>query len=621
MADCQSSDMQPSAGLRKRATPCDRRGRLVSRRSLDLGPTRCLLALTAVLAIVTAITPDAQAISRKQADARALSILKPEKIDDAAVILFRERRPVRKGKRIGDALPRAVAESSKRRSGKRLKKTSWLYWLDRQWGAKFQHEGVLLAIHRRSGRVLLRKQTRWWPEVNGRLPGFVGKQFRRYADPARNGKRIAYSSGVPTRKRGRRSGGSTAPGDAAQGSAIPAGSFARDCALVIVNGEDERFKYDATGMVAALRILGLPRENVVRVGTIDDFPDLDGDGSADATPVSHGRDYEQLVDKLIAARDCNDVFIYLGGHGVSKENSPKSAGVHLGSYSYTSGGKTSERHRWVTPGNLTNVFKAHPDVTFKVKVDACYSGRFIEEMPLAENPNLLIAETASSATEVSYFYTPVVKLPNGATVKDDTNNPGNADDNIRARETIVGRSTFTNGNVFGLTRFPVDSTAVNEAQAEGGSLLVAALAYAFERGFTQDFRARIGMTHPQLARQPKPEEPDPPAPTAAISSTCHHHAGPPPGQPGYSTLRVVVSGTPGASVTVNVSGPPNSFQVDDNWSDRASRTATIGEDGTVTVDFGIFSYGSYDIEAVVSSGGQQASAQATHVVDASNTCS
>jgi hypothetical protein len=66
---------------------------------------------------------------------------------------------------------------------------------------------------------------------------------------------------------------------------------------------------------------------------------------------------------------------------------------------------------------------AHPAVGFKFKIDSCYSGRFITDLPKSEYPNLVLLETASSATQVSWSYLgKTVWVKNGQDV--DANTPG-----------------------------------------------------------------------------------------------------------------------------------------------------------------------------------------------------
>lgn len=158
---------------------------------------------------------------------------------------------------------------------------------------------------------------------------------------------------------------------------------------------------------------------------------------------------------------------------------------------FSGGSSTATTSSNVTATDIAEIVKDHPRTTFKVKIDACYSGRFIERLPKDKNPNLLILETSSSATETSMFHNKAYRHPDGTTRINLTNNPGN----IRAAD---GRSEFTNGNLSGMEKFVASQAEVAQAQQAGGSLLARMMERAFVLGRDDDFAATIGLTHPQI---------------------------------------------------------------------------------------------------------------------------
>ena len=56
---------------------------------------------------------------------------------------------------------------------------------------------------------------------------------------------------------------------------------------------------------------------------------------------------------------------------------------------------------WIHPSDLETIMKAHPRSSFKLKIMACFSGRFIDDLKGAV-PNLELIETSSASNEVTF---------------------------------------------------------------------------------------------------------------------------------------------------------------------------------------------------------------------------
>jgi hypothetical protein len=242
---------------------------------------------------------------------------------------------------------------------------------------------------------------------------------------------------------------------------------------------------------------GVPRERFARdcLVTIGDRS-AEFDGSYEAIEsfatdmgIRHTRAASTLqglrnaVDKALSTGRplCDDVFIYIAGHGTPPPGEPDGGppGIATRIARDPAGNVIQNRSEIITPEELRSVLLAHPSITFKIKIISCYSGRFL---PLLERQaNLKVIETSSAADEPSLFDVDGVEGVdedgNEVVVVDPTDNPTGADE-------------FTNGNVHGLyewARMP----DVGDGLAEG-------IAKSFELGADEDFARAVGATQPQL---------------------------------------------------------------------------------------------------------------------------
>src|SRR4051794_27356807 len=104
--------------------------------------------------LVLAPTP-AVALTRTQANAKALAALKPEKLHGpTGVVVYGTTHALHAGKWVWAlSVPKGKRH---RRTVKRkpLKSDAWLFWMDPQWGAEFSHPSPMLLIDDATGKVV-----------------------------------------------------------------------------------------------------------------------------------------------------------------------------------------------------------------------------------------------------------------------------------------------------------------------------------------------------------------------------------------------------------------------------------------------------------------------------------
>jgi hypothetical protein len=266
------------------------------------------------------------------------------------------------------------------------------------------------------------------------------------------------------------------------------------------------------------------------------------------------------------AEGCKDVFLYIGGHGA------KAAPGVPPEVLTTAGGR-----RFITARNVRELLEENPGVTFKIKIESCFSGRFRDELLNGDgsprSSNLLVLETSSGATEPSYGALPQRQgQPNGT--QRWVQRPNNPHD----------YSEFFNGNITGLTSVVQDQTAIDGFVGQGGSLLARVIEQSYTTGADNDEARRRGVTHPELlARIPGTV----PTVTDVVTSWTH----PPLAQNmGFSWFCVRLKTTPGAEVDVAVTGPSATDPP------RGSRV-TAGSDGTAIASFQITAAGDWFVSS------------------------
>ena len=281
--------------------------------------------------------------------------------------------------------------------------------------------------------------------------------------------------------------------------------------------------------------------------------------------AADGDDLKRDVDILVKRRNCKDVFIFIDGHGAETGV----ARVQVGGRNWKPRGRPnadgsrsfSGDNAVVTADDLRDILKAHPQTTFKIKIDACFAGRFLLDLTKQEFPNLLILEASSGAQETSSFALPerTVTGPDGKRrrIISPTNNPGNAvverpdpdhpGKKIRVWDRENGLSEFSNGNFSAFETFITDPALVATAQAKGGSMLARALEHAAAHSDEQDFAAQQGLTHPKTQDNIPGAGPAPaPVPAPSKAADCEH--------PLTATLTTPTSGPGAGMLHVQITG-------------------------------------------------------------------
>ena len=145
--------------------------------------------------------PDANAVTRAAAARIAVRVLHPPA--GGNVVVFGLPRPVAKGSYVFEHDPGVSGRKTVR--VRPLRSAVWLFWEDRDYGAKFEHPSRLLLLDARSGRRLTLRRLRWWPLVNGRrlafddAPGYFDPRLQVFS----GGTRPAAAARTGIRGRGR----------------------------------------------------------------------------------------------------------------------------------------------------------------------------------------------------------------------------------------------------------------------------------------------------------------------------------------------------------------------------------------------------------------------------------
>jgi len=465
-----------------------------------------IAAVLGVLLAGTALSaPAAGALTRTQANAAALAALKPDKVaSPTGVVVYGGERPIRAGHAVwADAVPRRAKQRYVTARVRPLKHDAWLFWMDPTWGAKFSHPSTMLLVDDKTGAVR-RRQLDYWPIVDGKEPPFV--TWGRFQA------RFQVFSNVPGGSTGQPLGGVGKSPTASLTRAVPGpiqvpkDALKGDCIITIGEGSDVKAKADfaaVSKLAGDLKAAGTGLQQW-KASSGKQYDDPDGDNLASNVRWAVGD-----------PQNCKDVMLFIDGHGTKEGDGPPS--VYVGRKNWEKTGKNADgTDKWksdpamVTAEDLQKILDEFKTTTFKIKIDACYSGRIKNALPKKKYPNIHILEASSSATETSYFYLKDVKKADGSVVPSSTDNPGNAGK--------PGLSEFTNGNISALRDFFTSSTLIKNAQDAGGALLAQALTYAARSGGAQDFAQQNGMTHPSFYTDQILEPPGGPRPTGATQT-------------------------------------------------------------------------------------------------------
>ena len=527
---------------------------------------RATLVLVVVVAGLASVQP-AVAVSRAKAQKAALSALKASKVA-GPVIVFGLPKPLPKGSAVSEAGsgPSRRGKTTVAADGigsivtftetqKRLPAGTWLFWMDLAPYAHFEHPSVMVLIGS-NGKVVRKQTLAWWPLVNGKAPAFFtppGYASTRYR---------VFSHGV-TATRARR----TALGLAAT-SAMTASKFPNDCIILASDEVDPNFAGDRKAIAATATALGIPLER-----------------------ATSGTDLEAKVAKLSSASPaCTDVIIYLDAHGYPAPGSnfahpsgtgniPESAHAqvalqhvefHVGPGPFVT---TTVKSNTLDATDVRKVMAAHMNLTFKLVVDACFSGRWSE---LSDQSNLRVILAASRNDQMSFGY--IANNANYA-MQSQTNavitNVAGSTANVTVTNTYQAGG-FTNAVTSGLATW---------LAMPGSDDLAQGLVTAFNGSSTIDASQIVGITVPGLSNFVISRPHAPPGGTGftvTVTMTYRHIS------PGKSEVCIRITTKPPrarARVHVRVSGP--------GVVSGGDQSLTLGDDGTLFIRIPIDQYGDY----------------------------
>jgi PKD repeat protein len=405
------------------------------------------------LAVLAAVATPAAAASRKEANKTALEVLKP-KGKRSPLTVFALRKPVKAGSVVVEGGPGVSVRHGRPAGAKPLKRRAFLYWMDLAPGALFQHPSVLLLVDAKSGKPIRRTRMSFWPTVNGKRLKYARKPLYSTAGPVRKKKKAAAFLAV-------------AP--YAWAAALP--NLAKDCMVTIGDRKDPIFKGDFELMQQVASAVGLKRY--------------------DATTI------KSLKKKIAEAKaaGCKDVFIMIAAHGWAANGSginvaqSAHAQVTIKAEVKTKKGGTKVVSEDLNAEHLRDIFKQFGDLTFKLGVSACFSGRWLE---LGDVSNLRFIGAGARADQMGWgaFQTHGtykmgdqvngVLTQNDHTLKDNTTN-------------TTGATEYTNGFLRGLLYW----AQTDKAHATTGDDLAKGLVYAAQIQGENNFSEQAGWANAQ----------------------------------------------------------------------------------------------------------------------------
>ena len=541
-------------------------------------PRRTVAILViAVVAAVGAAAPAEGAVTRAQAQKVAeRSLRNLMRSGDAR--LFAVPRPLARGSVVTEGgIPHRRVRTARRRGDTirarvpayRLRRAAYMFWLDQAPGGGFQKPSITVLVDRQSGRVVHRRSMSWWPVVNRRrihTPD-VGRRPRAVPPPA-------WSAAI-------------VPG------------LRNDCIVTIGDRTDPYF---LKGMAAVTRR-----------------------GQALGMRVAAARTVRELgpkIDELARGNPpCTDVMIYIAAHGWGPMNTDvtmpngdpiaKSEKARVTIKSTVGGGANPT----VVEENLDfddvkKLIHDRPNLTFKLAVESCFSGRWT--LLMAE-PNLRITLTSSRSSEVTFLA--VTHAQAGTQSKGELHFDDSAP--VGTPDTADDPPPFTKG----LTE-ALDQWSESPAERAKGEDLGEALGYAGQH--REGDRARtLGWQHGQTddrtdqrphapAGQPPPQQPPGQVAYEVSVTGTYRHIGPGSSEVCWD-IRTVPA-RPNAQVTVRTSGP--------GVVNGGSQSVRTDDQGFVRVRVAIDQYGAYEsgADVVAADGAARSGSGNVTVGSAQGTC-
>ena len=415
------------------------------------------LAVAVIFGASVASAPGALALTRSQADANALRLLSSShQSSPTGIVLYGLPAPLARGAWVG------AFNGPARASSLRLPARTWLFWEDDAPGALFAHPSRMLLLGDDGAHTITRLS--WWPLIGHRPPPFLSpgaapaKRYVVYRSPGAT----VGSAPDPVAWPPRSDSSPILADPASPPLQVGPADFAHDC-LVTVG-------YAGTDLPNAPATLS------------KDFTGLTGWASSVGLRTVDGGDTARSMQGSVSgaiATGCQDVFLFIGGHG--RAGTGRGAGPPSILSRYSSAPDGGVDTQFITPADIAATLAAHDRTkpvadraTFKVKIISCYSGRF--EDTLSHALNVEFYELSSAATEKSWLHLQGATV-HGRPVANQTDNP-------------AGVSEFMNRNLHGLQAWSTSQQAHNLPDLANG------LANAFTLGATDDFAAVSGLTHP-----------------------------------------------------------------------------------------------------------------------------
>ena len=534
---------------------------------------RAAFVLLAVLAAASlALARPAGAVSRPVAEKAALAALGADKVA-GPVIVFGLSAPLPKGASVTEAGPGPSRRGKTKvtadgigsvetytETQKRLPAGTWLFWMDIAPYAHFEHPSELVLIGS-TGKVVRKQALAWWPLISGKAPPFL-------APPGYDsGRYRVFSHGVPAAAETKAVTRAEVPGavlQAWQGLALS--KFPNDCIIMLGDEVDPNFAGDQKAIAATAKSLDVPLTN-----------------------ATSAKDLEAKVKKLSSASPaCTDVVIYLDAHGYPATGSnfaspggggniPESAHAQVGlkhteyrlgpNFTVTSVVKSNT----IDAVAVRKVMAAHMNLTFKLVVDSCFSGRWTE---LSNQSNLRVILAASRSDQMSFGY-----IPNNTYAMQSQTNA--VVTNVAGTATVNVTNTYQAGGFSNA----ITSGLVTWFGKPGATDLATGLVAAFNGASTIDASQLVGITVPGLTNFAATRPHAPPGGTGfqVTVAMSYRHIG--PGQSEVCVKITTAPPRPRAQVHLRVNGP--------GVVSGGDQTVTLGGDGTLLVRVPINQYGEY----------------------------
>ena len=325
-------------------------------------------AMLLTLALSLLLAAPVSAMSPKKANKAALAVLKPQKTK-GPVVVFALSKPIKAGARISEPNPAKASNAgvAKLDKGKALRKKGRLFWMDLHYGQQFAHDSVVLVLDDKTGKTLLKQKLHFWPRVNG-------KDAFDWDTTVLKRKGVIFKRLEPKELF---TGNATIP-VAKSAQTTPNPRYKNDC-LYALGGQSIPTSF--RNMVNYWKKLG--------VRQFEPPKPPKGKSHYDELEIQQG--VAQMPD------DCTDVILYLSGHGSGDSVMMEENGTN---------GRDGDL--WLNAATVAVIIKDNPRKTFKLIVDACASGTFVDEvrrLDQRENvTNLLIDVSATTGSQSALAY-------------------------------------------------------------------------------------------------------------------------------------------------------------------------------------------------------------------------